>query len=91
MQGEWRTDFNENVKSELKRAISTLSGMPADGDARAPADNTMVEEEYEKIRRAAQESSRFKEAGEGAEIPPAAISSPEDVLAKFDDFNAMLR
>ena len=91
VQGEWRTDFNENVKSELKRAISTLSGMPADGDARAPADNTMVEEEYEKIRRAAQESSRFKEAGEGAEIPPAAISSPEDVLAKFDDFNAMLR
>lgn len=90
-QGEWRVDFNQNVKSELKTAISTISGMPADGKVLTPADNTMVESELEKIRVLAQESSRFKEAGQGAEVPPAAVSSAEDVLAMFDDFTPMLR
>ena len=65
--------------------------MPADGKVLTPADNTMVESELEKIRVLAQESSRFKEAGQGAEVPPAAVSSAEDVLAMFDDFTPMLR
>ncbi len=87
---DWRINFSEQVKTELKTAISTVSGMSKNLSDLAPADNLMVEEEYEKIRRLAQESSRFKDSGVGLEVPPAAATSADDVLAKFDMFSDML-
>lgn len=88
---DWRINFSEQVQAELKTAISTVSGMSKNLGDLAPADNMMVEEEYEKIRRLAQESSRFKDSDLGLEAPPAAASSADDVLAKFDMFDEMLK
>jgi hypothetical protein len=88
---EWNIGFSESVQHEIRSAISTISGMPSDLKTLVPSDNTLVEAEYEKIRKIAQEATRFKNAGEGIELEPASISSAEDVLARFDEFDLMLK
>lgn len=87
----WETDFDNEVKNELKAAISAVSGMKKDVSALNFNENAMVDEEYEKIRHLAEENSKFEHAKEGMEEHPKPISTADDVLASFCGFDDLLK
>jgi hypothetical protein len=86
----WKVGLNEPVQAELRVAIATIQGMPKNPARLTPSDAERVDQEYSEIMTLVTDSSRFKQAGDGGEFPPATLSSSDDVLSQFDEMNSLL-